>query len=269
MSSALHDANQRAARAVEGARALFREGVLAEANAFMAQALHALLPAWAESEAQATPEAAYVALERARYPHTPRLRAAVLAVHGEHRPIDFEWTWAEVERLLLFSVRAAQSPRARKLRRMRWLAASAVALVLVLVVAFRLWGRPRVEASAVLWDQSPASNVIDGVEATEWLLPDSTAGWVTLNFPRARSVHRVRVANSHNVYYVDRGARQVRVTAFGERGKLASVEGEFPKLTQDRSVLDLRLEAAGATGIRIEVLSYFGRGGGLAEIEAR
>jgi hypothetical protein len=105
------------------------------------------------------------------------------------------------------------------------------------------------------------------LEATEWLLPDATPGWVDVMFHSARAVHRITLVNSHNVFYLDRAAQAVRVTAFTERGKAASVEGSFPELTAERSAIELPLEAQGVTRIRVDVLSYFKLGGGLAEIE--
>ena len=93
--------------------------------------------------------------------------------------------------------------------------------------------------------------------------------WIDVMFPTARSVHSVRLVNSHNLFYADRAARAVRVTAFAGPNEAASVEGSFARLTQERSVLDLPLEAKGVTRVRVELLSYFKTGGGLAEVEVR
>jgi len=73
--------------------------------------------------------------------------------------------------------------------------------------------------------------------------------------------------NAHNEWYLDRASRKVRVTAYSEAGPVGSVEGEFQKFSQDRSVLDLPLEAQNVVRVRVEVLTFFKRGGGFAEIE--
>ena len=108
---------------------------------------------------------------------------------------------------------------------------------------------------------------LDGLEGTEWLLPETTPGWIDVLPPKPRALKRVRLTNAHNEYYLDRASKKVRVTAFSEAGPVGSVEGAFEEFKQDTSILDLRLEAQNVVRVRIEVLSFFKRGGGLAEIE--
>jgi hypothetical protein len=225
---------------------------------------------------QTAQEQASLALERSGYRRVDRLRAAARAVEqststalAPASSTDFDWIWAEVERLTRFSARRALTPRARKLRRWRRSSLSLALLVLLLLIGYRLWGRPRAEASAIHSEPHAAKNAIDGLEATEWLLPDGTSGWVDVLLPTTRTVHGVRLLNAHNVFYADRGARDVRVTAFTERGPAASVDGAFAAFSETRSALDLPLEARDVTRIRVEVLSYFKSGGGLAEIEIK
>lgn len=277
------DSVRRAQRSIDGARALFREGLVPECHEYMVSALRVLLEAWgsvgppaeqANLEPVRAQEQALAELARAGYRHTDRLRAALAATaepssSAASLPANVDWIWVEVERLARLSARRAMTPRARKLAWWRRGLVSALVLGLALLVAMRLWGRPHVRASAVISEAHPAANAIDGLEATEWLLPDATAGWVDVLFPSSRTVHGVRLVNAHNVFYADRAARAVRVTAFTAQNKAASVEGSFARLTQDRSVLDLSLEARGVTRLRVEVLTYFQVGGGLAEIEVR
>ena len=273
----------RARRLIDCASALFREGLVPECHGYMVSALNLLLGTWAnvtpapepaELEPVGAAERALTALERAGYRQAARVRTAVTATAVPASPGvapqgDIEWIWAEVERLARFSARRAMMPRARKLARWRLGFASSLLLLLALLLSLRLWGRPRVSASAEFSAAHPASYALDGLEATEWLLPDATTGWIDVMFSTARSVHSVRLVNSHNLFYADRAAQAVRVTAFAGPSKAASVAGSFARLTQDRSVLDLPLEAKGVTRVRVELLSYFKTGGGLAEVEVR
>ncbi len=129
-------------------------------------------------------------------------------------------------------------------------------------------GRPYAHASGVYSEAHLASDALDGLEASEWLLPDNTPGWIDV-FTKPRTLHGVRLLNAHNNSYLDRATKKVRITAYAEAGPVGSVEGAFAKLTQDHSLLDLPLEAKQVVRVRIEVLSYFATGGGFAEIELR
>lgn len=284
MSETFAGSVERARGYIDCARSLFRDGFLSEAHEYMVKSLQVQLLAWGslpdvaagsgDSEPTAVQDRAMAALERSGYRKLERLRAAAAAVEStapapvvRARSSDLDWVWAEVERLTRVSVRQARTPRARKLQRLRRGAFAAVVFVLALLICVRLWGRPRAQASAFYSESYAATNAIDGLEATEWLLPDGASGWIDVRLPRARTVHRVRLLNSHNVFHADRAARAVRVAAFTEQGPAASAEGAFPKFSEQRSVLDLPIEAHDVTRVRVEVLSHFRSGGGLAEIE--
>jgi len=273
----------RAQLCIDRGLSLFRDGFLPECHEYIVKALRLQLDAWgsvestAESgqgEPQAAREQALLVLERAGYRRIDRLRAALLADEPTSSntlaptpSADFDWIWAEVERLTRFSADHALTPRARKLRRFRRSLLSGALVILVLLIGCRLWGRPRAEASAIHSEPHSAKNAVDGLEATEWLLPDSTPGWIDVTLPAARTVHSIRLINARNVFYADRATRAVHVTAFTERGPAASVDGAFAAFSETRSVLDLPLEAREVARIRVEILSYFKSGGGLAEIE--
>jgi hypothetical protein len=275
----------RAQLCIDRGLSLFRDGFLPECHEYMVKALRLQLGAWGsaernadsgQSEPQAAQEQALLVLERAGYRRVDRLRAAVRADELTssdtlaHTPsADFDWIWAEVERLTRFSAGHALTPRARKLRRIRRSSLAGALVILVLLIGCRLWGRPRAEASAIHSEPHSAENAVDGLEATEWLLPDGTPGWVDVVLPAARTVHSVRLINAHNMFSADRATRAVHVTAFTERGPSASVDGSFAAFSQTRSVLDLPLEARDVARIRVEILSYFKLGGGLAEIEIK
>jgi len=250
----------------------------------MLSALSALIDAWSpvsngESEAEpaARTEQALLALEQARYRHLDRLRAA-LAEAQKSTPgdtaktraaNDAEWLWTEIERLNQFTVQHFTPAAMRKRARIKLGIALGVVLLLGVVFLVRLWGRPHAHASGVISDEHLAAHALDGLEGTEWLLPEASTGWIDVLPPRPRTLHGVRLINAHNEYFLDRASQKVRVTAYAETGPVGSIEGAFPSFSQDTSILDLPLEAKQVVRVRIEVLSFFKRGGGFAEVELR
>jgi hypothetical protein len=279
--AALHEAQ----RALAAGEALWRGGLVPEAHAAMASTLRATLRAWAAANVPEEPSGAetrsdqtLAALAAAGYRDVDRLRAALAATGGAdattappapRAEADVEWIWAEVERLLRFVSRRLRSARARKRARIRGGAVAGAAILLALVLGVRMWGRPRVRASDRFGPEYPASYAVDGIESTEWLLPDRAEGWLDVTFRSARRVRRVVLVNSHNRNHLDRAAERVRVTAYSDQGQVGAAEGTFPAPKAERSALELPLDARNVTSLRIEVLSYFGLGGGLAEVEVR
>jgi hypothetical protein len=255
-----------ARRARAAGAALWREGLVAESQAQLDQALRVALRTWAPAGDE---QEALVALDRAGYRGLARLQAALAVRPPVATEGAFDLTSGEAERLVRFSVRRHRSPGAR--RRRRWLAAGGLAAAMVLagVVAGRLWLRPRASASAVYASEFAVANALDGEDETEWLLPDQQDGWLQIVFPWSRRVHGVELVNAHNRTYHDRGAKEVRVTAFSDYQPLASATGTFAAAPGDRSTLQLPLEARGVTHLRVEVLSHFGRSGGLADVRVR
>jgi hypothetical protein len=273
----------RASRAIVAAGALWREGLVPEAHTQMAIALRLALEPWAASdvnpaEPSADPtlshsERGLSALTRAGYRNVGRLRDALTAVAGDpssappHPPADFEWIWAEAERLCRFGKRRLATPLERKRTRARMGTAGALIALAIILAMVRVWGRAHVSASGIYDPAYPASYAFDDIDSTEWLLPDHAAGWLLISFSSTRHVHRVVLLNAHNRFYLDRGAERIRVTAFSKAGVVASAEGRFGRLTGDPSALELPLDAQDVSEIRVDVLSYYGNGGGLAEVE--
>ena len=294
MNADLDAALTKARRALASSRALFREGLIPECHGQMLVAQHALIDAWREGEpaleqsslpsvAEATAvdsatdpqEQALAALARAGYRHLARLRAALAASANASAtsqptglaPCEPQLVWAEVERLSRFTVRRFTPTEVRVRTRRRWAAAAALAGLFAVVFVLRLRARPHAHASQEYSDEHAATNATDGMGSTEWLLPDNTLGWLDLTLPSPRAIHRVRLFNCHNVFYLDRATREVRVTAYSEKGPVGSATGQFKELDPNQSILDLPLEANEVTRVRVEVLSYFDRGGGLADVE--
>jgi len=286
------DAFTRTRRAIVSAGALWREGLVPEAHAYMASALRMALRPWVvEGREKASPEPgqeqaatdeerALTALGRAGYRNVERLREALSATAGVAPdvtaesvaippPVDFEWIWAEAERLCRFGARRLATPLERKRMRTRTAFVGGIGILLLILVIVRVWVRPHVSASGVYSPDFPASYAVDDIESTEWLLPEHAAGWLQISFSSPRHVHGVVVLNGHNKFYLDRGAERIRVTAFSKTGPIASAEGRFAKLTGDRSPLDLPLDGRDVSEIRLEVLSFFGSGSAIAEVEVR
>lgn len=280
-------------REIDSAAALWRDGLVPEAHAHMTSALSKTLLAWApaappaengsrEQSDEPREQQAFDVLGRAGYRTLDRLKAARAAtVDVEGRPLpmplastftlnpDFEWIWAEAERLSRFTVRHFTPPSVRRRTRRRATIALGAAAVAVLLFMVRLWGRPRVMASSDYSPEYAVTYAVDGSYSTEWLLPNGSPGWLQIAFRSPRRVRSVRLTNAHNGQHLDRGAQQVRVTAFSDQGPVGSAEGRFDGVTSNRSQLDFSLGADRVTYLRVEVLSYFGLGGGFAEVEVR
>jgi hypothetical protein len=171
------------------------------------------------------------------------------------------------ERLAAFTARRLRSPAQRRARARRRLAIGLLGAAALAVVGISIWRRPLVSASAVYSTQFPASQAADGLTATEWLLPDGQTGWLELGFRAPRDLRQVRLHNAHNRTYNDRATRRFRVTAFAGVRPLASAEDEFDGIISSDPERRVALGARGVTRVRVEILSHFGRGAGLAEVD--
>jgi hypothetical protein len=274
----IRQAIEEARRALDCGRALFRENLVPECDACFTTALGALLAAWTpEPPAQAAtdaepwdPKAATLAaLEGAGYRRADRLAALwprasdAPAAEPASTRIDLA-PWTEIERLYRFTVWHLDPPFKRPRVRLLALAGATAVVVLSTAVAWRLWARTIATASAVYSSAHAAANAIDGLDATEWLLPDAKLGWLQVNFPSPRALNHVRILNAHNIHFQDRGCEKVRVTIFCHAQPVAAADGTF---SAPKTYLDFDFRADCVTHLRVEVLSFFKMGGGLAEIE--
>ena len=178
----------------------------------------------------------------------------------------FERVWAEADALCTFSGRALASPRLQRRRRAAAIVSIVVALAASTAGFVAIRARPAVSASAEYSGDYAASNAFDGLGATEWLLPNGELGYLEVSFHSPRTVRRVRLRNSHNRFYMDRGAERVRVSLFARDRRLQAAEGEFTALAVDGPEIVVPAAGLGVIAVRVEVLSYFGVGGGLAEV---
>jgi len=178
---------------------------------------------------------------------------------------------------LLADLVSARTWYLRRLRRAepgpRWrrrLALAAAAAVLI-AVSFGLWARnaPLLRASGVYSGDFPASQATDGLSRTEWLLPEKQPGWLELSYRRPRTLRTVLLRNSENSYFHDRATKSFRIRAFSRGRLVASAKGELPPIEANRGWLNVPLVARDVTELRIDVDSFYGLGGGLAEVDVQ
>ncbi len=191
---------------------------------------------------------------------------------------------AEVEReltpahhQLLAGLASARERYLRRLRRAepgsRWrlrLSVAAVAITLG-AVSGGLWLRnaPTLRASGAYSSDFPVSQAIDGLSRTEWLLPEKQPGWLELAYPRPRTLRTIRLRNAENSYFHDRATKSFRLQAFSRGRLVASATGELPPIEASRGWVAVPLVAGDVTELRIDVESFYGLGGGLAELEVQ
>jgi hypothetical protein len=160
-----------------------------------------------------------------------------------------------------------RDPRQRSRRQLAAAGAGAFVLIVAVAVWLELGRRPSAVSSTPYSSEFGAEQVVDGVLATEWLLPDGKLGWLELNLPKQRAVHDVVLRNSHNRHFLDRATRRARVTLFDGQKQLASSEIAFAKLEEKSAPVRVNFGGQRGNRIRIEILEHFGLGAGLAEIE--
>lgn len=129
--------------------------------------------------------------------------------------------------------------------------------------------RGRVRASAAFSNHPRFAGfrATDGDPRTEWVLPEATHGWLELAIDGARSIDGVWVLNGHNPPYNDRAVRAFRVIAFSADGNTREVSDAFPEFTDAPTRHHVNLSLDRVVRVRIEVDTWFHRGGALAEVE--
>ncbi|MBX3275030.1 MAG: hypothetical protein KF729_32495 [Sandaracinaceae bacterium] len=170
--------------------------------------------------------------------------------------------------------------------RARWVRWAVGLGVAALFAAFALYQirfeppRPQAEASAYrtvdVVQTWPPENAVDRDEMSYWHLPPGETGWLELTLSPPRDVSALRVMNAHDLHAddqnrydrrrFDHASRAIVVRAYAGGREVAATEYELTRLRAlDRDTIPL--EARGVERIRIEVTSFWGAGGGLAEVE--
>lgn len=105
----------------------------------------------------------------------------------------------------------------------------------------------------------------DGDATTEWLAPVIPMPWLDLTLSKPRTVAGVRLLGAQNLPYRDFEPRGVRVELY-RRATLARATDASLTAGQARDVV---IRGDDIDCVRLLILSYRGRGGGLAEVELR
>lgn len=164
-------------------------------------------------------------------------------------------------------VEQLRSAESRTKRRRRAIAAAAAFAALALGAYMMFRNAPTATVSSSYGSDFPASHLVDGLKTTEWLLPHQQTGWVELTFARPRDVKAVRLQNSVNGHYRDRASKAVKLEAYARTQVVATAKAEFPPIEATKGPIKVDLVARGVTHVRIEIESYYGGGGGLAEVD--
>ena len=153
---------------------------------------------------------------------------------------------------------------------LRWTAAIA-ALGLLIAGAAWLLKTPQeafAHASGV-WESRPEFRpemAVDDDTDTEFLLPDEAPGWIEVRYSPARDITKIKLLNAHNRNYNDRGTREYVVHVYSRNEEVQTIEGEFDAIEPDPEFVEHAARHRSVDRIRIEVTSWFRRGGGFGEI---
>ena len=157
------------------------------------------------------------------------------------------------------------APRLAWARRIRLLAALLLSIVVALCIMM-VRARPAVRASGQYSSEFAPENATDGLLATEWL-PPSTPAFIELRFERPRLLQSVRLCNGHNRFYLDRAVNRYRVEAYLGAKLLETHDGRFFGIRSDPVCDDIIFAQVTADRVLVHVLSHFGVGAALAELE--
>ncbi|HEY8432294.1 MAG TPA: discoidin domain-containing protein [Sandaracinaceae bacterium] len=204
---------------------------------------------------------------RARAAKTmPLLDAEVSAADGELFQ-QLVTARRHVERVL--------APASMTPAQIRWTRVSRIgfASVLALAGAVGLWLllRPptgvEATASAQYNAEFPPSNVIDGNEDTEWLLPNAQAGWLDVRIMPPERIETLRLKNSHNRHFNDRATREYTIEFFSNGQRVHTIEGSWAGINPRPPWTEHQVGIDNVERIRFNVRSWHRAGAGLAEIE--
>jgi len=123
-----------------------------------------------------------------------------------------------------------------------------------------------VTASADYSDDHAPEFAFDGIQTTEWLLPDGTLGYLELSFSRKRAIHRVFLTNGHNPNYLDRAIRKATVFVYDGDQIIDEHEVDFPGIEPEYTRRRVELRGKRATRVRLDVTQVAGNGAALSEI---
>jgi hypothetical protein len=170
----------------------------------------------------------------------------------------------------------ALTPGALTHRDLRWTrlvrAASALAVSVGVIGGLYATFRPSAGTFATASDffqQSPQfapEMAIDRSAGTYWLLPDGATGWLEVAVSPPRHVGRVRVQNTTNPPYADRGTDEYRIEVYAHGQVVQTIDGRFA-WTETPGMVDHDVNADDVERVRFVVRSHHRMGAGLAELQ--
>jgi hypothetical protein len=106
---------------------------------------------------------------------------------------------------------------------------------------------------------------VDGSAATYWLLPDGATGWLEVTSSPPRRVERIRVLNTTNPPWADRGTNEYRLEVYAHGELARTIDGTFEWADTPRPV-EHPIDLDGVERVRFVVRSHHRVGAGLAEL---
>jgi hypothetical protein len=156
----------------------------------------------------------------------------------------------------------------RKTRRARLTIATVLVLSMVSLAILEATRKPKppVATASASWDvRYPPENAVDGSDATDWVLPDKTLGWLDLALKKPRKVTRIAVTNTRNPPWYDRGTKEFRVEIFLGDKLIAARDLRFETASLTPQTLHVDVGAT-IDRVRLTVVSYHLSGGGFSEV---
>lgn len=264
--TAMHRDTVRAQQKKEAAEVLFAQGARAEAFG-LARAALALAREAAERGGVAVPEETATATRAILDATTtlPELEGEVTDAHvAQYRTlIDLQ---ATLDAALLPV--AYDDTERRRVRTSRIAGMAGLALA---VIGFTVWQirKPvslKVEASTSWGARFAPANVVDGVDSTEWLLPDNAGGWIELAPAKPRPFKRLKVLNGKNSGNPDRAVLEADVEVWSGGRPVKVIPTNLGPFTLKPEWRTIELGVDGPVEkVRIVVKTWAGQGGALAE----
>ncbi len=150
--------------------------------------------------------------------------------------------------------------RLRALRAATTLAIVALAVAFVRVLLDHHGVRVRASSHrGISW----ADNAVDETPRTEWVLPDSTPGWIEIEFPEPRATSTVRILNgTHH----QRAVGDWELGAWAGDALVAEATGNCGALQPSPQWQTVQLRGEAVTRVRLTVRTWTGASGALAEL---
>lgn len=104
---------------------------------------------------------------------------------------------------------------------------------------------------------------------TEWWLPDGGLGSIEVDVTPARDVKSISLMNCRNLPTLDRAARDYRIELLSAGSVVATIDDFFGAPSDKPTWREHAVSGRRVDKVRVTLKTYFGRGGGLAEIEVR